>query len=268
MHDREFQHNFHTHTFRCKHAEGDVADYCDAAVARGMKTLGISDHSALPGDPWTESRMTCEELPGYVAAIDRAREDYPQLRVVKGMECEYLPEHHSWYEDELFGNHNFEYLIGAAHVFLDDNERWVGTYGGTNSPKALGEFADYTVRMMASGLFTYIAHPDLFGNCYETWDEHSIACTRAIMAAAQDLGVALEVNALGLRKQAYKKDDNPYPLYPWLPFWELAGDYDIEVIVAADAHRPIDVQARTGEAFAIVDDLGLKHVDVNRIGVK
>jgi len=37
MLDSEFQHNFHTHTFRCKHAKGDVADYCEMAIARGMK---------------------------------------------------------------------------------------------------------------------------------------------------------------------------------------------------------------------------------------
>ena len=57
MQDSDFQHNFHTHTFRCKHAKGDVADYCEMAISRGMKTLGISDHSALPDDRWLGGRM-------------------------------------------------------------------------------------------------------------------------------------------------------------------------------------------------------------------
>ena len=48
--DSQHIHNFHTHTYRCKHAAGDVADYCKAAVGFGMKTLGFSDHSALPDD--------------------------------------------------------------------------------------------------------------------------------------------------------------------------------------------------------------------------
>lgn len=268
MLDSEFQHNFHTHTFRCKHAKGDVADYCEMAIARGMKTLGISDHSALPDDRWLAARMHYVDLPEYTAVIDKAREQYPELRVVKGMECEYIPEQQTWYEDELLGDYQFDYLIGAAHFFLDADDKWVGTYGGTTSAKALVEFGNYTVKMMESGVFDFIAHPDLFGNCYEKWDTNCTACTRDIMAAAAETGVGLEVNALGIRKQTAKAADNPFPLYPWLPFWEEASSYDVKVIVNADAHTPEDLQGKTGEAFQIVADLGLKHMDVDAIGAR
>ena len=67
MHDQDFKHNFHTHTFRCKHATGDAADYCAVAVERGMQTLGFSDHAALPDNRWHRERMHYEELDGYVS---------------------------------------------------------------------------------------------------------------------------------------------------------------------------------------------------------
>jgi hypothetical protein len=38
--------------------------------------------------------------------------------------------------------------------------------------------------------------------------------------------------------------------------------------VNADAHRPEDLQGKTGEAFQIVADLGLKHMDVDAIGAR
>ena len=44
--------NYHTHTYRCQHASGDVEDYCEAAVEQGLQVLGISDHTALPDDRW------------------------------------------------------------------------------------------------------------------------------------------------------------------------------------------------------------------------
>ena len=88
------------------------------------------------------------------------------------------------------------------------------------------------------------------------------------MAAAAETGVGLEVNALGIRKQTAKAADNPFPLYPWLPFWEEASSYDVNVIVNADAHTPEDLQGKTGEAFQIVADLGLKHMDVDAIGAR
>ena len=56
MEDRDHKHNFHTHTFRCKHAKGDVDDYCRRALELGMETLGFSDHTALPDDRWLVAR--------------------------------------------------------------------------------------------------------------------------------------------------------------------------------------------------------------------
>ena len=268
MLDSEFQHNFHTHTYRCKHAEGDVGDYCEMAISMGMKTLGISDHAALPDDRWLSARMRYIDLPEYNEAINQAKIKYPQLRILKGMECEYIPEQESWYKDELFGVYQFDYLIGAAHFFLDSDEKWTPTYGGTNSAKALIEFGLYTARMMESGLFDFIAHPDLFGNCYEKWDANCTACTRDIMAAASETGVGLEVNALGIRKQAAKSSNNPFPLYPWIPFWEEASNHNVRVIVNSDAHRPSDLQGKTGDAFQIVNNLNLNHMDVACIGTK
>jgi histidinol-phosphatase (PHP family) len=266
MQDSDFLHNFHTHTMRCKHAAGDVDDYCDMAMKMGMKTLGFSDHSALPDDRWIQARMFFGELPEYIDAIDRAKQAYPKLRIVQGMECEYLPEHRNWYKEELLGKYGFEYLVGAAHFFISEG-KYVGTYSGMKSTSDLSKFADYTIEMMATGYFDFIAHPDLFGVGYAEWDEHTKACARAIGEAAADLGVGLEINALGLRKQARKAADSPYPLYPWLPFWEEVSQFDVEVIINADAHQPQELQARTADAFGIAKKLNLKLMDVHQIGV-
>ncbi len=59
----------------------------------------------------------------YVAAVDKAKEDYPALRVLKGMKCEYIPEFHAFYEDELFGKSNVSLVtfLGAGH-----RVRWRG----------------------------------------------------------------------------------------------------------------------------------------------
>jgi histidinol-phosphatase (PHP family) len=264
MRDENFLHNFHTHTFRCKHATGDVEDYCRAAVGMGMETLGFSDHCALPDDRWPCVRMAMSELDGYVAAVGDAKRDYPGLRVLLGMECEYLAEHHAWYQDELYGAREFDYLVGGPHYFLEDGE-WTGTYGGTRSRASLLAYAGYVVSMIESGLFDFIAHPDLFGNCYRDWDESTVECSRRILEAAVANDVGLEINALGLRKIA-AQPGNPFPMYPWRPFWELAGEYDVAVIVNSDAHRPEDLQARAGDAHQIAADLELRLMAPDEIG--
>lgn len=266
MLDSEYKHNFHTHTFRCRHAKGDAVDYCEFGQDAGMATIGFSDHTPLPDDRWIQARMNYAQLDDYVQAVLKARREFPELRVLLGMECEYVPRFHAFYEDELLGERGFDYLVGGPHFFTDDYGAWQGTYGGTVDRKSLLEYARYVCEMMESGMFAFVAHPDLFGNCYATWDENTIAASRDIFSAAAECGVGLEINALGCRKIAKKKSSNPFPLYPWLPFWELAAEYDIEVIVNADAHRPKDLQRLTSEAEAIRQRCGLKAMDPQKIG--
>ena len=39
--------NYHTHTARCRHATGTEEEYVLAAIDRGLKILGFSDHTPL-----------------------------------------------------------------------------------------------------------------------------------------------------------------------------------------------------------------------------
>jgi histidinol-phosphatase (PHP family) len=268
--DNAHAHNFHTHTYRCKHAEGDVADYCVKAIELGMETLGFSDHSALPDDRWLAARMPYEQLDEYIDAIDLARRTFTELTVLKGMECEYVPQFRAFYEDELLGERQFDYLAGASHYFLDGTlpngrNNWQGTYTRACDAPSLRAYADYTIDMMSTGLFAFIAHPDLFGVGYHTWDADAMACSTDILEAARSLDVAMEINALGFRKQANQAQDDPAPLYPWLPFWELAAEIGAPVIVNSDAHRPEDLQGLAGKAHTLRAELGLGEMDLTRL---
>ena len=39
------KHNYHTHTTRCNHAEGEDRAYIENAIQGGLETLGFSDHA-------------------------------------------------------------------------------------------------------------------------------------------------------------------------------------------------------------------------------
>jgi histidinol-phosphatase (PHP family) len=77
---------------------------------------------------------------------------------------------------------------------------------------------------MATGLFAFVAHPDLFANAYLAWDAEAEACSRAILAAAADLSVPLEINGYGMRKPEIETREGVRRKYPWRRFWELAGE--------------------------------------------
>lgn len=258
--------NYHTHTYRCKHASDDVEDYARAAVEQGLQVLGISDHTALPDDRWPHVRMSFSELADYSATIDSAIHTFKNLKILKGAECEYAPEYHAYYKDTLLGELEFDYLIGAAHFFPMNGE-WVSSYGGADTIAALRAYADYFIESMESGLFAFMAHPDLFGNCYHNWDSNTISASRDIFAAAESLQMPLEINGYGLRKPKITTDAGVRCMYPWLPFWELASDYNIKVIANSDAHRPQDVSSNIAEATTIGEKFGLEFADLSYLEV-
>ena len=102
--------NFHTHTRLCKHADGEPVDYCREAVKQGVSVLGFSDHTPYPVKRWETVRMDLDQMPLYVNGIEAARREFPQLRIVMGMECEYDPAYANFFKDVLMG----EYVHGAS----------------------------------------------------------------------------------------------------------------------------------------------------------
>ena len=101
--------DYHLHTFRCKHATGDIVDYVEAAIKKNVSVLGFSDHTPLPDGKWPHIRMDLSELESYVLAIEEAQKKYQsehELTILKGMECEYADEYQvftrkSFWENEV-----------------------------------------------------------------------------------------------------------------------------------------------------------------------
>lgn len=252
-----FRQNFHTHTFRCQHASGDVADYCRVAQAEGLTTLGMSDHTPLPDNRWPKIRMRMDELPDYCAAIDQAQQDFPELTVLKGMECEYDDEYHAFYQETLLDELQFDYLVGAAH-FVPDNGDWISCYRAESEVRLLKNYVSHFIKTMESGLYAFMAHPDLFGVFYLDWDENVVSASKDLFAAAADLKMPLEINAYGMRKPVIVRSNGTEYMYPVPDFWEIGTDYNIEVLVNSDAHRPQDMSGKVPEAYDLVDRLDLQ----------
>lgn len=252
--------NFHTHTYRCKHATGTVEDYVKEAIRHGMTEIGISDHSPLPDNRWFNVRMHIDDLGDYIEEIDTAQREYPQMKILKAAECEYDTDYHAFYNEVLLKEHSFDYLVGGVHC-IPYHGSWLGC--GQLTPRHLVAFAKYTIESMESGLFAFMAHPDVFGCAGLSWDEDSIACSIDILTAAQELNMVLEINGYGLRKEQVKAVNGFRPPYPLSQFWELAQEYDVKVICNSDAHQPTDIAGNIEEAMLIAEKNSLVLTDTN-----
>ncbi|MEE0880567.1 MAG: histidinol-phosphatase [Turicibacter sp.] len=228
--------NYHTHHDRCKHATGDVEAYVKEAVNQGYAEIGMSCHT--PHKDFKEMgtrRMDYSELSAYFKDIEESQKKYPQIKVLKALECEYFPFIH----DKIAAlKKKTDYLILAQHYIKIDG-KFRDAFHFTK-PEQLEIYAASIEEAMATKLFTILAHPDVFMTLYPKWDEACEEATRRIARAAKKYDVILEVNANGLRrgKQQYQ-DGVRYP-YPSEKFWSIiANEFkDVKVIVNSDCHKP------------------------------
>ena len=256
--------NYHTHTFRCNHAEGDVSDYAEAAVAKGFTLVGISDHTPLPDNRWLFMRMGVSALPAYVRAIEEAQVQYPELVILKSAECEWAKEYNDFFAEVLLGEYGFDYLILGCHFFLYQGG-WLSSHVDITSPKRLVAYTDFLVESMQSGLFSFVAHPDLFGLSYLDWDENTAAASKDILRAAEEFKLPLEMNGYGLVDRRVRSKDGERTAYPWLPFWQLARDYDVQVVVNSDAHAPERIDQGLQEGVEMAKNLGLQLANLDHL---
>lgn len=255
----EFLANYHTHTFRCGHAVGTEEDYVRTAAENGWQALGFSDHMPWPyqsGFTNPTVRMTVEQAPEYLAAVRELKERYKeQIHIYLGFECEYFPEYMGWLREvkEAWG---LDGLIFADHYDRTDEG---GFYYGRCTEKAhLISYTDNALAGMATGLFRYFAHPDLFLMDYPAFDATAKDCARTLLTAAKELDLPVEYNLHGelLRQQGHSLGLG----YPCRAFWELAAEIGNSAIVGVDAHKVAELQntAAFSKAQQTLRGMGLK----------
>ncbi len=255
---------YHTHTFRCGHADGTDEEYVQCALKAGMKTLGFSDHIFLPGIHEPFSRGDYGLLNDYVSSIRSLQAKYAsQITIHLGFESEYFPAFDSYYR-QLLNDKTIDYLI-LGHHFRFENNATTFYYGMSKTPAQIHEYADGVVRGMETGLFKYVAHPDLFMAGYRggPLDPDIQAVTRQICEASKRLDIPLEINLGAMRFRGLFHDGYELRyLYPYEPFWVVAGEIGCKVIIGVDAHHPPELQ---GTEYLYAEELITKfHLNVIR----
>ncbi|MGD9896768.1 MAG: histidinol-phosphatase HisJ family protein [Candidatus Methylacidiphilaceae bacterium] len=247
--------DYHLHTPLCRHAVGSPAEYVRKAREAGLDELGFSDHNPMPTafDDW---RMGPDELPRYLAIVEEARAEPGALPVRLGLECDFLPG----YEDHirfLAKEADWDYLIGSVH--------YVEPHWDIDNPAKLARWEEKPVeeiwwlyfaayaRMAGSGLFDFLAHPDLVKKFGRRPPGDLADYYREAVDAIADAGLAIEVSTAGLRKEARE-------IYPAKRFLEMAHRRHIPVLLSSDAHRPEEVGYRFDLALDLVREVGYRQL--------
>lgn len=234
--------NYHTHTSRCGHAEGTDEQYVRAALSQKFDVLGFSDHVPFPyKSDFTNPgvRMHVSRMDEYLASIRALKEKYAgQIDILAGFECEHFPQYMGWLAD-MAKEKQLDYLILGNHYDQTDE---TGMYFGSSSTAAhLKRYVDSTVKGVESGLFAYLAHPDLFLRRYQPFDENCRAAAKDLAQACAQYGLPMEYN-LHDRYLAPRTNRTSYP-HP--EFFAIAADAGVKVLIGLDAHEPEELSDPT-----------------------
>ncbi|MBR1912849.1 MAG: histidinol-phosphatase [Treponema sp.] len=253
--------NYHTHTLLCKHATGMPSDYVEQAQKEGCLELGISDHCPYPesfDDTWPHVRMSVEQVDQYRAMVNEAKQK-AAFPVHMGFECEYDARYKSWYGDELKGKYKAEYLVLGSH-WVTDGTSHVYCPDITDS-SLLNRYIDQTIAGMETGLFAFLAHPDLFMKGWKEWDAQAKSCLSALLDAAKGLDMPIEVNGLGISRTPNNTSRGMRYQYPYVEFWEMVAQTNVRVICNSDAHAPEDVIMNAWKARDFAGRFGITPIE-------
>jgi DNA polymerase (family X) len=195
-----------TGTFHCHTDWSDggatLAEMAEAARSRGMKYLGIADHSRSAA---YAGGLTIERVREQWAEIDTLNQKFGEkFQLFKGTECDILADGSLDYPDDLLDG--FDYVVASIHSSFQ-------------LPRE--EMTRRLVRAVSNPRVTMLGHPT--GRLLLARDGYAVDLDAVIEAAAA-AGTMIEINA------------NPHRLDLDAVHCRRAKDQGVPIVINPDAH--------------------------------
>lgn len=234
--------DIHTHT-TFSHGKGSIEDNVKAALARGLKTIGISDHG--PGHVTYGVKKS--NLPVMRAEVERLKPLYPEIEILLGVEANIINPSGRLdvTEKEL---QQLDYLLAGYHfgVFGENPAFALGLHAqnffvsglfhsSTKLQKKLN--TELTVKAIYENKINILTHPGDKGS----FDIYEIA------KACADKGTLMEISTW----------------HDWLTVEGIrqAAKTDASFVISSDAHSP----DRIGDCQGAVDRILEAGLDLVRV---
>ncbi|PZD95171.1 histidinol-phosphatase [Paenibacillus sambharensis] len=248
--------DYHTHHARCGHAVGSLEEYVIRGMEIGLAQIGLSDHMPLihvnPATYLPEMAMPMDELPRYVEECLELKEKYKgRIDIRVGLEGDYI----EGYEEDIeriIRAYPWDYVIGSVH-FLGEWDitdfRQTAGWEGRDRMAVYEQYYDAVQKAAATGFYDYIGHIDVikrFGYAPEGDVTH---LENAALDAVKRHGLAIELNASGLRMPAAE-------MFPSARMLQYAYEQGIPATIGSDAHQPERLGQYLEEARALLKKVG------------
>lgn len=249
--------NYHTHTYRCGHADLNLKDeeYVEEFIKFGFKKIAFTDHclEKNENDKRPNIRMKYSEREEYLSSIKKLKEKYvDKIEIESGYEVEYLPGEEA---NLMELKEETDKLILGQHFIYDDNRNLKIFTVDEFSDDDLIRYAKHIEKAIELGIPDIIAHPDIYMLSRNDFGETEQKVANMICSVAEKYQIPLEINLCKIFNKTYyeNKKINNEPIeeqrkklvnvaYPSRGFWQVATNYNIKVLYGVDAHFKQQIQ--------------------------
>lgn len=237
----KMKYDLHTHT-TFSHGKGSIEDNVKAALAKGLQTIGISDHG--PGHVTYGVKL--KNIPLMKAEIERLKIKYPGIEILLGVETNII---------NISGNldisvdqaSEFDYVLAGYHfgVFGENPIKALGIHTknyfskitGKSSVKQKNRNTDLVVKAIYENKIKILTHPG----------DKGAFNIREIALACAERGTLMEIST-------------------WHDYLSVEGikeaaKTDASFVISSDAHTP----GRIGECQGAVDRIIEAGLDFDRV---
>ena len=243
--------DYHMHTALCKHADGTVADYRNAAGALGIPEICFVDHAPNPDGYDPNHRMGLNEFCDYQKSVG-AEMDHQAPHVLFGVEADYYRGCEKFLEKWL-DHQAFDLVLGSVHFIEDwgfDNPAVKQVWNSVDITDTWRAYFKWVSKLVETRLFDVVSHLDIpkkFGHRPPEKDLKEMV--QPVLDNVAAAGMGMEINTSGLRKPVGE-------IYPSALIVSLARERDIPICFGSDAHSPLEVGRDFPAALQLARDAG------------
>ncbi|MFC1497243.1 histidinol-phosphatase HisJ family protein [Verrucomicrobiota bacterium] len=246
--------DYHIHSYLCKHATGEPADYAATAQQKQLTEICFADHAPAPCGYDQKHRMGLDQFSEYTKFVTELR-DNNNSAVLYGIEADYYGNCEQFLKKWL-PEQNFDLVIGSIHYIKEwgfDNPSERKIWDSSDVTSTWREYFRLVGQLADTGMYDIMAHIDLpkkFG--HRPGDKNLKEMVQPALDKISQAGMTIEINTSGLRKPV--KEIYPSPL-----LLELAHEREISICFGSDAHKPDEVGYCFDEALKLVKECGYTH---------
>jgi len=252
--DKRLPPDYHTHCELCGHAQGQLSEYVQVALEKGLPAMACTDHNPTTDEFDTKHRMMPAQFETYRAWYNNV-EVAPPFNFLFGIEADYYPGCEPLLSKWL-GEHPFDIVLGSIHYLdfwkmesYETNPLWFSS----DTAKIWKMYFQLIGQLADSGLYDVVTHIDLPKKSGRRPSDHIIRETvRPALDRIAKAGMGIEINTSGLHHDVNEA-------YPSEEILTWAFEREIPITFASDAHIPEHVASDFPVVVELAKRVGYTH---------